>query len=100
MGFTPQPIICVIIDRDIFNKLNLDQVTPSFAMVNFVHVISFDKTQDFSAVAPMRKVSYGRTDIIDQGDYPPSGETNLNKLDIEHLRKIDKGRRKRDQGIV
>ena len=32
--------------------------------------------------------------------YAPTGETDLNKLDIERLRQIDKERRKTERGLA
>jgi len=48
---------------------------------------------------PVYRNKKDQGDVPYRRDYPPSGETDLNKLDIEQLRKIDRERRKTEEGL-
>jgi hypothetical protein len=54
----PTAILSVQFVRATFETLNLDNIDPSDSMMNFNHVMKFNKTKGFSAVAPL--VSQGQ----------------------------------------
>lgn len=49
----PMTILSVNFVRPTFERLNLDMLDPSNAMMNFVHRMSFKKTKGFAPVAPL-----------------------------------------------
>jgi hypothetical protein len=55
MNSAEQSIACVVIHRHSFERLNLEQISPSFAMSNFICRMNFSKTKGFVAIERIPK---------------------------------------------